>query len=177
MVMRRVLYYTPYYTTYYATYYATVHSFFCKSEQFYHKFPWHTRIHTKKKFYKHLPMHVVYASFAIKSNDAVSSSHRMCAERAYIEREIEIARRRGVRPESLRRYIKRKIGHLAVYRFTKDGCLAVSCPCRLCREALLEYDIRVTYVDRDGTIVSRIRPDEIPDDVLTTSQRLRRHIG
>lgn len=122
-------------------------------------------------------MPIVFVSYAINSDDCVGSSHRLCAERLFLQREIDRAKRHGVRPESLRRYIKRKIGHIAVYRRTKDGTLATSCPCRYCREVLVEYDLRVTYIDHAGLLVERCRPDEIPDGVLTSAQKMGRHIG
>lgn len=121
-------------------------------------------------------MAIVFANHSLDISDAVGSTHRLCAERSFLEREIIQAKRRGVKPGNLVRYIKRKIGHLCVFRLTKAGDLAVSCPCTLCRERLIEFDLRVTYVDHDGRIVERVRASDLPVGVLTSSQKLGRHL-
>lgn len=122
-------------------------------------------------------MFTVYCGRAIDSTDTVESTHRMCAERRFLERERVWALKRGVHPSRLTKYLKRKIGHLAVWRLTKAGEFATSCPCEMCREQLIELDLLVTFVDHDGMLVERVPAVSCPAGVKTSAQRNRLHIG
>ena len=122
-------------------------------------------------------MFVVFAGTAIDADDAVNSTHRLCAERRFLERERIRALKRGVRPCDVQQYLKRKIRHLAVWRWTKAGALATSCPCDLCREQLVEIGLLVTYVDHEGNLVERVPATACPAGIQTSSQRNRLHIG
>ena len=122
-------------------------------------------------------MFIVYAGSSIDSDDAVTSTHRMCAERRFIERERIRALKRGVHPTRVVQYLKRKIGHLAVWRLTKTGDLATSCPCELCREQLIEIGLLVSFVDHAGNLVERVPASSCPAGILTSAQRNRLHIG
>jgi len=121
-------------------------------------------------------MAIVFANTSLDLGDAIGSTHRMCAERLFLEKEIDRARRRGVRSENMVRFIKRKIGHIFVFRLTKNGDLATSCPCAFCRQRLVAFDLFVTYIDAGGFVVDRVHASQLPDGVLTSSQRLGRHI-
>lgn len=122
-------------------------------------------------------MAIVFANTSLDPGGAVGSTHRMCAERLFLERACEHARRQGVRPENLVRFVKRKVRHVYVFRLTKAGELATSCPCTLCREQLILFDLLVTYVDDGGTVVDRVHASQLPGGVSTTAQRLGRHLG
>jgi hypothetical protein len=112
-------------------------------------------------------MAIVFANTSLDPGGAVGSTHRMCAERLFLERAIEHARRQGVR----------KVRHMYVFRLTKAGELATSCPCALCRAQLILFDLLVTYVDDGGILVDRVHASQLPDGVSTSSQRLGRHLG
>ena len=122
-------------------------------------------------------MFIVYAGSSIDSDDAVTSTHRMCAERRFIERERVRALKRGVHPTRVDQYLKRKIGHIAIWRLTKAGDLATSCPCELCREQLIEIGLLVSFVDHAGNLVERVPASSCPAGILTSAQRNRLHIG
>ena len=122
-------------------------------------------------------MFIVYAGLSIDSVDAVNSTHRLCAERRFIERERIRALKRGVHPSRLVQYLKRKIGHIAIWRVTKAGGLATSCPCELCREQLVEIGLLVSFVDHDGNLIERVPASSCPVGIRTSAQRNRLHIG
>ena len=118
----------------------------------------------------------VYTGATIGDASATPSTHRCCAERNFLDKMMVQARRDGVRKENIVTWIKRKVNHVAVFRFLKDGQLATSCPCHLCRDALIRFDLFVTYVDENNQIVQRVRATDLPVGILTSSQKAGRHI-
>lgn len=109
-------------------------------------------------------------------NLVVGSTHRLCAERLLLVKAIVSARKAGVPPWGLRRYVKRKLRQVRVSRFTKDGHTALAAPCSLCRAALITFDLRVSFTTSTGEVTVR-RPEELPPGVHTSAQKLGRHLN
>lgn len=82
----------------------------------------------------------------------------------------------GVRKENIVHWIKRKVSHVVVFRYNKQGDLVTSCPCELCRQELAKFGLFVSYVDAENKFVQRVRADELPRGVQTSAQKLKRHI-
>jgi len=108
------------------------------------------------------------------TRSAIGSTHRCCAERNLISQAVCRARKKGVRRERIIPWIKRTVRDVFVFRLHQDGKPAVSCPCFLCRDQLIRYDLRVSYIDADGNVVSRARANDLPEGVRTTSQKTGR---
>jgi hypothetical protein len=98
----------------------------------------------------------------------VCSTHRCCAERRLLNAARETARRRGVRPWAFARWFRASFGALQVVRHTRDGAVATSLPCVLCRRALEAAGARWTAVTRDGAYVT---DRDAPPSELTARQR------
>jgi cytidine deaminase len=118
----------------------------------------------------------VYTGATIGDTSATASTHRCCAERNFLDKMMAQARRDGVRKENVVAWVKRKVHHVAVFRFLKNGQLATSCPCYMCRDALIRFDLFVTYVDENNQLVQRVRASELPVGIYTSSQKAGRHI-
>lgn len=86
------------------------------------------------------------------------------------------ARRQGVRKENIVTWVKRKVQHVVVFRVRKDGHLATSCPCFLCREELIKFDLFVSYVDEENNLVNKVRASDLPTGIRTSSQKAGRHV-
>ncbi|MCP3859951.1 MAG: hypothetical protein GY704_09885 [Phycisphaeraceae bacterium] len=106
----------------------------------------------------------------------VGSTHRLCAERILLEKALVSARKAGVPPWGLRRYVKRKLREVRVSRCTKDGHDALAAPCELCRAALITFDLRVSFTTAAGEVTVR-RPEDLPPGVHTSAQKLGRHLN
>jgi hypothetical protein len=104
-----------------------------------------------------------------RADVSVISTHRCCAERRFLLRARETARRRGVRPWCFARWLWHAFGTLRVVRHTRDGTAGVSLPCVLCRRALDATGARWTALTRDGCTVTE---HDAPPSQPTTRQRM-----
>ena len=96
----------------------------------------------------------VVACESARAGVCVLSTHRCCAERRLLSAARETARRRGVRPWAFARWFSASFGALVVVRRTRDGDVASSLPCVLCRRALEATGVRWTAVTREGAFVT-----------------------
>jgi hypothetical protein len=96
------------------------------------------------------------------------NSPSVCAERKHIEKLIHVARIKGVPRHSVTKWIKRKEGELRIERFHKNGDLATSLPCVLCKRALDKYSIKWTAFHSGIWVNSE--DEELPESKPTSRQ-------
>mgnify|MGYP001101417946 CR=1 FL=1 len=70
------------------------------------------------------------------------NSPSVCAERKHIEKLVHTAKIKGIPRHSVSSWIKRKEGEILIERFHKNGDVATSLPCVLCKHALEKYGLK-----------------------------------
>ena len=90
---------------------------------------------------------VVHAS---SSGAQVTNTHKMCAERTFLDSMQRLLERRGV---PRRRMLTRGhclVRNMTVERFRADATRGCSIPCAACRVELAKWNVRVTCFDERG---------------------------
>ena len=113
----------------------------------------------------------------------MSTNDRVCcAERRLIASKVRDAERHGVPRNATVHWVRRKFGKdMTVWRYTKDdgvtrefGCCV---PCVMCRRTLLDFQMRMHVVTRDGQWFHGMLTDEgAPASKFTRAQRMLREI-
>jgi len=96
------------------------------------------------------------------------NSPSVCAERKHIEKLIRIARTKGIPKHSVPSWIKRKEGEIVIERFHKNGEVATSLPCVLCKHALDKYNLKWTAYHCDRWVSSD--DEDLPKSKPTSRQ-------
>jgi hypothetical protein len=110
---------------------------------------------------------------SLKDDCVMSSNHRCCAERRWLDACVKEARKNGVAPHKTAAYIRRKFGsRISVFRFRHDGSFGCTVPCVWCQKELERFDITVSFVDDSGRWCDgRVSDGTLPKPVLTAGQR------
>jgi len=98
----------------------------------------------------------------------VSNSH-MCSERQLIKKLYHECLKSGNKPHHFRHWLRRKYGHLTIFRKTIHGD-AISLPCILCRKMIERFNICWVAHDGDKWVHSR-KTVELPHSVPTAKQK------
>jgi hypothetical protein len=107
-------------------------------------------------------------SYMTKGPVIESNSH-MCAERQLIKKLYRECLKTGNKPHHFRHWLRRKYGHLTIYRQNIHGD-AISLPCILCRKMIERFNICWVAHDGDKWIHSR-KTLELPPSVPTAKQK------
>lgn len=116
---------------------------------------------------------VVYASCSpgFDPSHATVSSHRCCAERNLLDYWKHVAIKHGIGRHRIIPWIKRKLRHIHIFRISGDGDLCKSYPCIFCRREIEKYDLHCTCIDASGNINHKLRAEQLPRTVFTSSQK------
>lgn len=107
-------------------------------------------------------------SYMTKGPVIVSNSH-MCSERQLIKKLYHECLKSGNKPYHFRHWLRRKYGHLTIFRQTIHGD-AISLPCVLCRKMIERFDICWVAHDGEKWINSR-KCIELPPSNPTSKQK------
>jgi hypothetical protein len=120
---------------------------------------------------------VVFASTTgFDPTQSISSNHRCCAERNLLLHWRHMAARKGIGRHKVIPWIKRKVKHLIVFRLSTEGTFCVSYPCVFCRKEIERFDLHCTCIDEEGAVQPKLRAEQLPQLVLTSSQRRLFHV-
>jgi cytidine deaminase len=105
----------------------------------------------------------------ITKGPVIESNSHMCAERQLIKKLYRECLKTGNKPHHFRHWLRRKYGHLTIYRQNIHGD-AISLPCILCRKMIERFNICWVAHDGDKWIHSR-KTLELPPSVPTAKQK------